>query len=279
MSQQLRSAETLREKARREEERLERLVARCGPAFHLVPDTLLVAKDIGDHNPSSHQAHVTTMECFFSGYWLKYGCSALMTALQAGRNATAAIHCRHCQPYERLTVRSSNYSGSSAEALYDLLIGKGGTSDYDIMFEFGGPFRWATVPGCISPEEAPQLYAEPSSSPGFVTLHWARTSRCTHEAPLAALPPDSVRRLIWYHCRASSPLDAEITCSGPAVNVRPPGANHGGVDHVPCLRLPWWPEEEAFFPPTPRDGLPTSGSATRHLPVRRAPGADRMPRQ
>ena len=142
-----------------------------------------------------------------------------------------------------------NFSGSSAECLYDLVIGEEGTSDYDIMFEFGGPFRWAVGSGAgsISPESAPQLYAEPSTSPGFVILYWSRTSRCSHEAPLVALPADSIRRLMWYHCRVISPPDAEIACSGPAVNIKKSDAIHGGTDHVPCLRLPWWPELDAFL--------------------------------
>ena len=246
MSRQLRSAEVIREKARREEERLERLVARCGPAFHLFPDTLLVADDIRNHHPPAHQAYITAMELRDSVTGLQR--EQLMTALQAGRAAAAAVNeCQHCQPSEPPKVMYNNLSGSSAECLYDLVIGEGGTSDYDTMFEFGGPFRWAEGAGCISPESAPQLYAEPSSSPGFVILYWVRTSRCSHEAPLAALPPDSIRRLMWYHCRAISPPDADITRSGPAVNVRPSGADDGGIDHVPCLRLPWWPERDVFL--------------------------------
>ena len=246
MSRQLRSAEVIREKARREEERLERLVARCGPAFHLVPDTLLVANDIINHHPLAHQAYIVGNELSTSVNWLQH--EPLMTALQAGRAAAAAvIECQHCQPSEPRKVMYNNLSGSSAECLYDLVVGKGGTSDYDVMFEFGGPFRWAEGAGCISPESAPQLYAEPSSSPGFVILYWVRTSRCSHEAPLAALPPDSIRRLMWYHCRAIFPPDDKITRSGPAVNVRPFGANDGGIDHVPCLRLPWWPDRDVFL--------------------------------
>ena len=248
MSEQLRLAERLQEKARAEE-RLERLVARCGSAFHLVPDTLLLASNIGYHHPVAEQARIIRMELDCSVDWLQM--EPLMTALQAGWVTAASVQCRHCQPSELLTVRSSNFSGSSAENLSDLLIGVRGTSDYDIMLEFGGPFRWAakagTGAGCISPEATPQLCAEPASSPGFVNLYWVRTSRCCHKAPLAALPAHYIRRLIWYHCRAISPLTAEITRSGPAVNVRPSGAIDGGIDHVPCLRLPWWPEAEAFF--------------------------------
>ena len=250
MSEQLRLAERLQEKARAEE-RLERLVARCGPAFHLVPDTLLLANNIVDHYSAADQAGVINMEMGRSVAWLV--AEPLLTALQDGQAAFAAVQCRHCQPTptEPLTVRSLNYSGSSAEQLYDLFIGEGGTSDHDIMFEFGGPFRWASQAGagagCINPETAPQLCAEPASSPGFVNLYWMRTSRCSHEVPLAALPADYIRRLIWYHCRALFPLNAEITRSGPAVNVIMSGDNTGGTDFVPCLRLPWWPEAEVFL--------------------------------
>ena len=250
MSEQLRLAERLREKARAEE-RLERLVARCGSAFHLVPDNLLLAINIANYHPASQQAGVTNNEMRRSVNWLQTG--SLMSALQTGRAAAAAVQCQHCQPSEPLTVRYGNLSGSSAENLYDIVIGEGGTSDHDVMFEFGGRFRWTAGADCISPEAAPQLCAEPASSPGFVNLHWVRTSLCSHKAPLAALPADSVRRLMWYHCRAISPPSAEITRSGPAVNVSESDANDGGIDHVPCLRLPWWPEAEAFFLPPPGD--------------------------
>ena len=94
------------------------------------------------------------------------------------------------------------------------------------MIEFGGPFRWVSAavveaeaePDVISPEAAPQLWAKPTDNPGFVTLHWARTSRCSHEAPLAALPADSFRRLMLDFCRARFPANYKITPTGPAVN-------------------------------------------------------------
>ena len=86
-------------------ERLERLVARCGPALHLVPDTLLTSESIIDHQPPSHQAYITSMELSLSVRWL---CDEpLMTALQAGRAAAAAaaatVQCRHCQSSEPRT--------------------------------------------------------------------------------------------------------------------------------------------------------------------------------
>ena len=255
---QLRLEEVLKTKAReaarilaRTEEQLEQMVARCGAAWHLVPDTLLVAMNVTDHYPPAHQAYIiiqetaTSIECLAKG--------PLLTALQEARVATAAIECRHCQPKDPLTVKYYNYSGSSAESLFDLVTGKVGTSDFDVMYEFGGPFRWAVVaeegtePEPISPEAAPQLWVRPANTPGFVTLYWARTSRCSHEAPLAALPADSLRRLMRYYCRVWSLPNFEITCSGPAVNIRNPDAQNGGQDHVPCLRLPWWPEEEDFL--------------------------------
>ena len=231
------------------EERLQRLVKRCGEAVHLVPDTLMVTENIANHYPPSWQAYITRQELAASIRGLRV--EPLMTALQGGQTVAAAVECRHCQPKEPLMVMYRNLSGSSAECLYDLVVGRGGKSDYDVMLEFGGPFRWAAAAGpeattCISPEEAPQLWAEPTNNPGFVTLHWARTSRCSHEAPLAALPADSLRRLIWYHCRMLS-HGGEITCSGPAVNVKKSGATNDGTDAVPCFRMPWWPEGEAFL--------------------------------
>ena len=62
------------------------------------------------------------------------------------------------------------------------MIGEWCSSDNDIMYEFDGPLRWVTgavaaeEPGCIGPEAAPQLWARPAGSPGFVRLYWARTS-------------------------------------------------------------------------------------------------------
>ena len=245
-----RTEESAREKERaRTSERLERLVARCGPAFHLVPDTLLVVKNILDHYPPALQAFNSSKELRASVLWLMS--EPLMTALQGSR--AAAAECRHCQPAEPLKARYFNLSGSSAECLFDLMIDKEGTSDFDIMFEFGGPLGWAEAavageePGCISPEAAPQLWAKPTGSPGFVRLYWSRTSRCSHEGPLEALPANEVRRLMWYCCRIGASPDAEIDCSGPAVNIRLADDKTGGIDHVPCLRLPWWPEEDVFL--------------------------------
>ena len=227
---------------REEQLRLKRLAAKCGPALHLVPDTVLLAANIRAHHPPARQAYITEMELRRSvrGLWEE----PLMTALQAGRAAAAAVQCRHCQSSEPLTVRARNFSGSSAECLDDLIMGEGGTSDYDIMFEFGTA---GAGEDCISPEEAPQLRAKPTNSPGFVTLYWARTSRCRHEAPLAALPADTIRRLMEDFCRVGSPSTVTINCSGPAVNVKESGATDGGEDHVPCLRLLWWPERDDFL--------------------------------
>ena len=228
-------------------------MTRSGPAGHLVPDTLLLANSITFDHSAAHQGFITSKEVGRAVTWLTR--QPLIAALQDGRAAAPAAECRHCQPSEPPTVTSANFSGSSIELLYDLVIGESGASDHDIMFEFGGPFRWAMAavasagsePDCIHPEAAPQLYAKPASSPGFVVLYWVRTSRCSHKSSLMALPPDYVRRLMWYHCRVTNPADAEITCSGPAVNVLRSDDATGGDDHVPCLRLPWWPEAEVFL--------------------------------
>ena len=252
MSQQLRSAETLRAKARREEERLERVIARCGPAVHLVIDTMHLVKSIKHHNPASVQAYITEMERSQSIDSLEH--MPLMAALQEGRAASVAVQCRHCPLSRPLTMPYQNYSGSSVECLADLVQLTGGTSDHDIMFEIDGPFRWAaepvrvSEPARISPNAAPQLWAKPTSSPGFVMLYWTRSSRCSHEAPLVALPADSIRRLMLDFCRAKTDSDdTVITCSGPAVNALEPDNKFGGHDHVFCLRLLWWPEEESFL--------------------------------
>ena len=134
------------------------------------------------------------------------------------------------------------------------------------MYELVGSFRWmdkamvqpGEEPDCISPQAAPQLWAKPSDSPGFVTLHWARTSQCRHESPRLALPAHSIRSLMKQYCLATCPENAVITTPGPAVNSWLPGQQHGGMDRVPCLRLPSWPEEEAFLARHRETDFPTA---------------------
>ncbi|KAF0310866.1 hypothetical protein FJT64_018270 [Amphibalanus amphitrite] len=141
---------------------------------------------------------------------------------------------------------AKNRSGSMAEGLDDYIIGVGGTSDFDIMFEFDGPFRWTTTvekPADIEPQSAPQLWARPTDNAGFVTLHWVRTTRCGHEEPLEALPADSQRGLMHDLCRIMK--TGKITPTGPAVNVIDPGDKHGGIDYVFSLYVRgWWPESD-----------------------------------
>ena len=234
------------------ESRLARLVKRAGTAVHLVPDTLLATDDIINYLPASNQAYITSQELEDAVVCLVRD-QPLLSALQDARAAAAAVQCQRCQPAEPPRLAYVTRSGSMAEGVSDGFIGgKNITSDFDIMLELG-PLRWAaqTVsqaePDVISPEEAPQLWAKPTNNPGFVTLHWARTTQCRHEAPLEAMPAHSVRQLMLDHCRAWFPADHEITPTGPAVNVLPPNAPYGGIDYVPCLRLPWWPEQEAFL--------------------------------
>ena len=52
---------------------------------------------------------------------------------------------------------------------------------------------------------------------------------------------------MWHQRRVANPAGAEITRSGPATNVCEAGWRHGGVEYVPCFRMPWWPEEEEFL--------------------------------
>ncbi|KAF0306873.1 hypothetical protein FJT64_002352 [Amphibalanus amphitrite] len=199
---------------------VQQLVERCGSAAHLVADTLLVALDLVDNHGPGRQAYITGEEVGDAVTNLLR--RPLLSALAEVGAAAAAARCRHCQPRQPLRLVTSNRSGSSAEGLADLIIGEDSTSDYDIMLEFDGPFRWAPPgaekPADIEPRSAPQLWARPTDNDGFVTLHWVRTDRCGHEEPLEALPADSVRRLMLDFCRAM--MGGEITPTGPAVNVK-----------------------------------------------------------
>ncbi|KAF0288696.1 hypothetical protein FJT64_012932 [Amphibalanus amphitrite] len=252
---------------------VQQLVARCGrhdssgSAPHLVADTLLVADDLVDNHGPGRQAYITGCEVDDAVRDLLR--RPLLSAL-AEVGAAAAARCRHCQPRQPLRLVTSNRSGSSAEGLDDLIIGKDSTSDFDIMLEFDGPFRWATPgaekPADIEPRCAPQLWARPTDNAGFVTLHWVRTDRCGHEEPLEALPADSVRRLMHDFCRVR--MDGEITPTGPAVNVKDPDDNDGGIDFVFCLLVRgWWPA------PVWPDGAPWDTSFGVHLVPTGRPGS------
>ena len=71
------------------------------------------------------------------------------------------------------------------------------------MYQFG-PLQWeamyfsesGTEPACIDPQPAPRLWARQEGHNGFVLVYWARTTQCSHEEPLAALPAHFVRRLM-----------------------------------------------------------------------------------
>ncbi|KAF0287120.1 hypothetical protein FJT64_014425 [Amphibalanus amphitrite] len=107
--------------------------------------------------------------------------------------------CQHCQPELPVNIVSVNRSGSGAEGLSDVKVGRGGTSDFDVMFEFGCPFNWAGAgaePAIISPQSAPQLWAKPTDNIGFVTLHWVPTTECRHTTALDAFPTNSLRALM-----------------------------------------------------------------------------------
>ncbi|KAF0298933.1 hypothetical protein FJT64_003750 [Amphibalanus amphitrite] len=252
---------------RRLDPAVQQLVARCRSAAHLVADTLLVADDLVKNHGPSDQAYMTGEEVDDAVVDLLR--RPLLSAL-AEVGAAAAARCRHCQPRQPLRLVTCNRSGSMAEGLDDVIMGKGGTSDYDIMLEFDGPFRWAPPgaekPADIEPRSAPQLWARPTDNAGFVTLHWVRTDRCGHEEPLEALPADSVRRLMVDYCRVME--TGEITPTGPAVNVKGPGAKDGGRDYVFCLLVRgWWPA------PVWPDGAPWDTSFGVHLVPTGRPGS------
>ncbi|KAF0309379.1 hypothetical protein FJT64_019502 [Amphibalanus amphitrite] len=253
---------------RRLDPAVQQLVERCGSEAHLVADTLLVADDLVDNHGPADQAYITAQEVDDAVDDL--GRRPLLSALAEVGAAAAAARCRHCQPRQPLRLVTCNRSGSSAEGLADLIVGEGGTSDYDIMLEFDGPFRWAPTgaekPADIEPQSAPQLWARPTDNAGFVTLHWVRTDRCGHEEPLEALPADSVRKLMLDFCRVME--DGEITPTGPAVNVKGPGSKSGGRDYVFCLLVRgWWPA------PVWPDGAPWDTSFGVHLVPTGRPGS------
>ena len=70
------------------------------------------------------------------------------------------------------------------------MIGEEGTSDFDAMYQLDGPLRReagsAVTPACICPQSGPQLWGKPTSTAGFVTLHWVPTTLCRHVQPLDA---------------------------------------------------------------------------------------------
>ncbi|KAF0307346.1 Reticulocyte-binding protein 2 a [Amphibalanus amphitrite] len=134
-----------------------------------------------------------------------------------------------------------------AEGVGDGRVDSGGTSDFDIMLEFDGPFRWTTTaekPADIEPQSAPQLWARPTSKTGFVTLHWVQTTQCSHEEPLEALSATSMRKFMLELCQALE--DGNINPTGPAVNItREADVTDGGIDFVFCFYVRgWWPSPD-----------------------------------
>ncbi|XP_043241959.1 uncharacterized protein LOC122391781 [Amphibalanus amphitrite] len=258
------------------------IVEKYGSCAHLIPDTLLLAHDLVGNHSAGDQAFCTEAEVRLAVDRLVD--EPLMAALQ-DLNDAAAARCRHCQPDQPLRVTSINGSGSSAEGLSDGAVGRRGTSDFDLMFEFDGPFRWAALgnreePSVISPQSAPQLWARPTKNPGFVTLHWVKTTKCCHEKALEALPAHTMRNLMQEHCRVIR--GGEISTAGPAVNVRSShDISDGGVDFVPCILVRgWWPAEDQLegchlehdFPPAAvRDDIRYFGV---HLVPTGRPGSD-----
>ncbi|XP_043239710.1 uncharacterized protein LOC122390629 [Amphibalanus amphitrite] len=229
-----------------------------GSCAHLIPDTLLLADDILEKPSTGWQAYCTAAEVSHTVTGLLD--DPLMAAL-LNVNDAAAARCQHCQSDQPLRVASINPSGSSAEGLADGIVGAGGTSDFDLMFEFDAPFQWAALgkieePAVITPQSAPQMWARPTKNPGFVTLHWVKTTKCSHDKPLEALPADSIRQLMVALCRAMK--SGKISTAGPAVNIkRSNDVTAGGIDYVPCILVRgWWPADqldgchlEVDFPP------------------------------
>ena len=265
-----------------------RLLTRCGTNARLVIDTVLPASELVDFIPGANVADLMNAETRDAVAWLSN--EPLWSALQeAGAiNASTPVTCRICSPPLKLHVVQLSRSGSMAEGFHDFVLASGGTSDCDIMHQLDGDFRWmaepvaetGVEPGLINPESAPQLWAEPTGSPGFVRLRWARTSRCAHDTLEEALSPDSVRQMMRDTKLVLAAEIEDVSCSGPATNALhayPP--QDGGVDSVPCLHLRWWPDKQGFlnrsrmtdFPPAAvRRDICTFGV---HLVPTRRPGS------
>ncbi|KAF0305775.1 hypothetical protein FJT64_022651 [Amphibalanus amphitrite] len=232
-----------------------RLLAKCGAGARLAIDSLSMADELVMGLPAAKVAEMAQFAVRDALVWLPEW--PLWAALQFGRSAAvrqSADRCLRCTPAIPLRVLHIGRSGSSAEGLADIFQDQSSSSDYDLMYELGGDFRWmdrplvppSEEPDCISAQHAPQLWARPTENPAFVTLHWARTVECEHESALLALPAQQVRRMMSEFCHALRPRST-IDTPGPAVNTQQPEDKHGGMDHVPCLRLPVWPGREAFL--------------------------------
>ncbi|XP_043215537.1 uncharacterized protein LOC122378492 [Amphibalanus amphitrite] len=278
----VRRAEWIRNMYRGINWRVRTIVEKYGSSAHLIPDTLLLADDLVYNHSAGDQAYCAASEVRNAVHRLVD--EPLMAALQ-DINDAAAARCRHCQPDQPLRITSINGSGSSVEGLSDVIIGGRGTSDFDLMYEFDGPFSWAALgkreePAVISSQSAPQLWARPTKNPGFVTLHWVKTTKCCHEKALEALPAHTMRSLMLNFSRGIR--DGQISTAGPAVNVRTSDdPTDGGHDFVPCILVRgWWPAEDQLdgchlehdFPPAAvRDDIRNFGV---HLVPTGRPGSD-----
>ncbi|KAF0307705.1 hypothetical protein FJT64_002232 [Amphibalanus amphitrite] len=174
-----------------------RLLARCGAGARLAIDSLSMADELVMGLPAAKVAEMAQFAVRDVLVWLPEW--PLWAALQFGRSAAvrqSADRCPRCTPATPLRVLHIGRSGSSAEGLADIFQDVSSSSDYDLMYELGGDFRWmdrplvppGEEPDCIRTQDAPQLWARPTENPAFVTLHWARTVECEHESALLALP-------------------------------------------------------------------------------------------
>ena len=211
--------------ARRPE--VDRLVRRCGALSHLVPDALLVGRELLRPPPAAESAQLGAAAAGDAARWLTAG--PLWEALQHDW----ATECRRCLPQTSLSVRGASRIDYSDD-------------DHTAMVQIG----WTPKERL---QEAPELQTVPTDNPGFVTLRWARTAQCEHDSPLSALPADRIRRLMWHHCRVLYSADSEITVYGPEVHVRQPDAADDGTSFIPCLHLPQWPLQEFLTRPRETD--------------------------
>ncbi|XP_043206734.1 uncharacterized protein LOC122373057 [Amphibalanus amphitrite] len=279
---------------------IEPLVARCGHAAHLVPDTLLVTAALINDHPIGKTVEARCEGIFDKLRWLTL--RPLMRALLENNDVDGAKYYCACQPKEYppnqrrvmckvknqpyepdkfvedaesskpLDVQNLDRYGASAQGLYAVKYDDKGASgdhdmlatDHDMMVEFG-PIKWTDA--VMEADEPKKIDKEDGP------LVWCRMTDSSGFVTLH-----------WARtseCEHDNPLDAMIPSAfgrvmedfrrmrftdnpleppGPGDYVRWPDDVEAEVYDVACLHAPWWPDKEEFLH---RDGNFPS-KAARH---------------
>ena len=150
-------------------------------AAHLVPDTLLLDMVIANHFSATHQANIASMEQQRPVRWLV--CDETATSPPPGVDTASqpnAWQC--CTATTPAAVQRACMTFSSVRRRRQTLT----PCSSSVALPLGGETSGETI-RATSAQSALQLWAKPTDSPGFVTLHWARTSQCDPDAPLKTL--------------------------------------------------------------------------------------------